>query len=43
MGGGGGWRGMVVLDEPPSLAVTLLQLLPGLGAGIAQGRYLVEQ
>lgn len=31
------------LDEPPSLAVALVQLVPGLGAGVAQGRHLVEQ
>lgn len=38
----GGWGGGC-LDEPPSLAVALVQQVPGLGAGVAQGRHLVEQ
>lgn len=46
-GGGrsGGWVGGRGggLDEPPSLAVALVQLVPGLGAGVAQGWHLVEQ
>lgn len=32
-----------VLDEPPSLAVALVQLVAGLSAGVAQRRHLVEQ
>lgn len=38
-----GWGRGVCLDEPPSLAVALVQRVPGLGAGVAQGRHLVEQ
>lgn len=49
MGGRWWWWGgrrstsRAALDQPPSLAVALVQLVAGLGAGVGQRRHLVEQ